>query len=84
MQDLQAGHPELDPKVIIRSEQPERTQKRLESNSLQNALLSLFTAHPQAAVNDIGVRATLSKPSPEELSESLGLFKGVADALGEI
>lgn len=84
MQDLQAGHPELDPKVIIRSERPERTQQRLESDSLQKALLALFTAHPQAAVNDVGVRATLSKPSIEELTDSLGLFKDVADALGEI
>jgi hypothetical protein len=80
-QDLECGNDLLDPKVVIKSSQPERTQRRLQSSPTQTALLAIYSDLSDAVVSDVGVRATLSKPSIADLRKTAESFSELANAL---
>ncbi|MBW2524882.1 MAG: hypothetical protein JRI23_11930 [Deltaproteobacteria bacterium] len=54
-QDLQTGHPELDPLVMVKAGVPERVQSLIELHEMQQALLELFRDGDEFEVDDQGI-----------------------------
>jgi hypothetical protein len=80
-QDLQLGDEKLDALVMVQSSDPEATLKSLRRPPLRSALLDLYEKHPDAVINDVGIRLRLNSPTSSELRSALDLISQVVEAL---
>lgn len=83
LQDIQLGHQQLDPLVMVKARDQRAATRRLSGTAVQNALLALYEEGEGGTVcNDISVRACLGgSASAEQLGTWLERLTDLAVAL---